>query len=292
MDTEIVFQDWRPTIRLPRTFLPIPTPGTEQIVIVVANQKGGAGKTTTVVELAAAFVAAGLTVRIIDGDPQLEGSLGDWMNPVLPEGTTLETMKSLFDVFKRTATLDEATYPTSVQGLYIVPSLLNLGMVETDNTLVGRETVLAMATKQSKLPVHVNIIDTPPALGNLLIAGLTAANTAIVPLSIGGLDSKAMASLNRTISLVQTIHNPDLRVRGIVLTAWEKNKLARDIGEQLSLDYPDAVILPARKSVRTAEAPLTNTPTRVYDPEGQTASDFDQLAQILLANLPRQKSRR
>lgn len=262
------YRDWMPQILVPDS-LPA---ARRHPVFVVVNQKGGTGKTTTAVELGAALAAAGRAVRLIDCDPQ-EGSASDWLRTHARQGT-------LRNVFLDEMPLDQVTYSTCVDDLEIVPSDLTLAQVEYARP-VGAETALGAAIAKS-YQYDVTLIDCTPSLGLLTIAALGAATHAIIPLKVGGLDITAVTSLNRTIRQVREKINDQLRVRAVLLTAVQRSNLTRDIFAQLAQDYPDSIIAPIRHSVRAAEAPLAGKPIREHAPESTTASDYDQVAPLIV----------
>ncbi|MGY3341230.1 chromosome partitioning protein [Streptomyces filamentosus] len=278
-NTETPYQSWRPQILVPASFRPAVAP----VTYVVVNQKGGAGKTTTTVELAAALAATDLRVRVIDADHQ-EAALSRWLVPQYPAG---EPQRSLRSVFFDECALAEATYPTLFAGVDIVPSGLDLMRVEYERPIGAEQTLaaaLARETEQHGGPLYdVTIIDAAPSLGLVTVAGLTAADRALVPLGVGGLDLLGLQSLHRTIRTVQDKTNPKLSVAGVFLTAWDKSGFARQIAERVALDYPEAVVVPVRRSVRAAEAPIAAQPVRLYAPESATGADYAQAAGILLA---------
>ncbi|WP_344052834.1 ParA family protein [Streptomyces thermoalcalitolerans] len=277
-DAATPYREWRPEILVPPTFRPAAAPR----VFVVVNQKGGAGKTTTTVELAAAWAAAGYRVRVVDGDHQ-EAALSVWLVPQYPDGPR----HSLRSVFFDECTLTEATYPTAFEGIDIVPSGLDLARVEYERP-IGAEQALAAALAQEaeqaggRSPYDVTLIDGAPSLGLVTVAALTAADEALVPIKVGGLDMKGMASLHRTIRSVQRKTNPKLRVGAVLLTAWDKSTFARQLAAQVAEDYPEAAVVPIRRSVRAAEAPLAEQPIRLYAPEAAPAGDYDQAAAVIL----------
>lgn len=278
-DDATPYQSWRPQILVPATF----RPHTPSRVFVVVNQKGGAGKTTTVVELAAAWAAAGLRVRVIDADHQ-EAALSVWMLPQFAEGAPRHSLRS---VFFDEATLLEATYPTLFENIDIVPSTVDLARVEYERP-IGAEMALASALareaeQHSGSPYDVTLIDCAPSLSLVTVAALSAGDDALVPLGVGGLDMKAMASLHRTIGMVKEKNNPKLDVGAVFLTAWDKSGFARQLASKVSEDYPDAAVIPVRRSVRAAEAPIAEQPVRLYAPESTAASDYAQGAGIILA---------
>jgi chromosome partitioning protein len=283
-DEEIPYQAWRAELYVPPTF----RPGQVAITYVVVNQKGGAGKTITTVELAAAWAARGRRVRVIDADHQ-EAALSMWLLPQYPEGAPRHSLRS---VFFDEASLAEATYPTRFAGIDIVPSGMDLQRVEYERP-IGAESALAQALAAEeadaggRAPYDVTLIDAAPSLGLVTVAALTAARKALVPVKVGGLDLKAMASLHKTIRSVQRKTNPKLGVDAVFLTAWDKSDFARQLAAQVSQDYPEAVVVPVRRSIRAAEAPLSEEPVRLYAPKSTTASDYDQAADVLLEGVAR-----
>ncbi|GAA1016866.1 ParA family protein [Streptomyces thermogriseus] len=278
-DADVPYQAWRPQILTPATFRPAAPPH----VFAVANQKGGAGKTTTTVELAAAWAAAGYRVRVIDGDHQ-EAALSAWLLPQYPDG---QERRSLRSVFFDECTLAEASYPTRYERIDIVPSGADLQRVEYERP-IGAEQALAAALAQEaeeaggRSPYDVTLIDGAPSLGLVTVAALTAADEVLVPIKVGGLDMKGMASLHRTIRSVQRKTNPKLRVAAVLLTAWDKSGFARELAEQVAGDYPEAAVIPIRRGVRASEAPLAEQPIRLYAPDAAPAADYDQAAAVIL----------
>jgi chromosome partitioning protein len=260
--------------------LTVPATFTGHRVYVCVNQKGGAGKTTTAVELAAAWVAMGYTVRVIDADPQVASLSGEWLLPRF-DGIAEHERHTLTDVLFGRQPLDEATYETAVQGLYIVPSGVELATVEYDPR-AARDGSLRAAIHKSKAPVDITIIDAPPALGKMSINGLVAADQVIVPLKVGVLDRKALKDLHQTIREVQEDGNPQLVVAAAVMTAWDKSNYAGLVGAALRRDFPEAIIAPARRNVQVAAAADFGLPVRALDPKATTTSDYDQLARLLL----------
>ncbi|MFJ9846329.1 AAA family ATPase [Kitasatospora sp. NPDC101155] len=280
-DLEIPYQQFRAQHLVPSslvTLLP-EFPGITRIY-VIANQKGGAGKTTTAMELAAAWVAMGYTVRVIDSDPQF--SLSGWLKPIYPEDMDPRDRRELTDVFYGRCTLDEATYYTRFKNLYVVPCTADLALVELDSR-VGKDNALRKAIAASQAPIDITIIDSPPALGKLSVNGLTAANQVFVPLKVGALDTKGLTDLHTTIRAVQDDTNPSLVVRAAFLTAWKRSEYARTVAERVRTDYPEAAVFTIRESIRAAEAPDHGMPVREFDPVGTTAADYDQAGRILLA---------
>lgn len=277
-DDATPYQSWRPQILVPATF----RPAEPSRVFAVVNQKGGAGKTTTTVELAAAWAAQGLRVRVIDADHQ-EAALSAWLIPQYPADRPRHSLRSMF--FDE-CTLLEATYPTLFEGIDIVPSGLDLVRVEYERPIGAEQALAAALAAESEAnggPVYdVTLIDSAPSLGLVTVAVLTAGDEALVPLGVGGLDMKGMASLHRTIRMVQQKNNPKLHVGAVFLTAWDKSGFARQLAAKVSEDYPEAAVVPIRRSVRAAEAPIAEQPVRLYAPESTAAADYAHGADIVL----------
>lgn len=272
-------RDLRAQIFVPPS-LAVPAFTGQHLTFVCVNQKGGAGKTTTSLELACAWVAMGYTVRMIDADPQLASLSGSWMRAIY-DGIREAERYTLTDVLFGRQPLDEATYATSVQGLYLVPSGDALSTVEYDPK-AGRDGSLRTAIRKSKAPVDITIIDAPPSLGKLSINGLIAADRVIVPLKVGALDKDALKELHATIRAVQEDANPQLAVAAAVMTCFDRSRYAGKVAAQLRRDYPEAVIAPARRNVKVAAAPDKHIPVRAFAPSATTTYDYDQLAHLLL----------
>lgn len=181
---------------------------------VVVNQKGGAGKTTSTVELAAAWAAAGLRVRVIDADHQ-EAALSAWLLPQYPEGGPRHSLRS---VFFDECTLAEASYPTLFAGMDVVPSGLDLARVEYERPIGAEQTLAAALAQEAEAdghsPYDVTLIDAAPSFGMVTVAALTARDEALVPRRVGGLDMKGMASLHKTIRSMQRKTNLKWHRRG------------------------------------------------------------------------------
>ncbi len=247
---------------------------TAERIFAVINQKGGATKTTTSVNLGGALVDRGRSVRVIDVDPQV-GSSTHWLEPQLDVGG------GLFDVFEDTKTLDEATATTVVDRLYLVPSYPSLRQVEMTRP-AGTELVLQTAVRESTAPVDYDILDCPHSMDVLAIAGIAAATDLIIPVQASSLDVVGMGELLDLAAKVRKRLNPSLRIAAIVVgrskgrTSFDTNLLA-DFREQ----YPDAVVLPVRDSVRMREATNAHLPITVFEPAGGVAGDFRDLAAAL-----------
>ncbi|MER7223372.1 ParA family protein [Streptomyces rubradiris] len=276
-DMSTAYQDWKTAIVVPPTFLPASLPR----IIAICNQKGGAGKTVTTLELAMALVARGRRVRIIDADPQ-HASMSAWLQFSYPEGLPAEDRKNLKDLyFDDDVTLRDITYGTPYEGLYFVPSFPDLTDVESKQP-TGTDTLLRFQLREKNDDVDVTLIDCGPRLGPLTASALVAAHDVIIPVqAASGLDVMGAAALDRTIATVKKRLNPELRIAGVVLTDFTRSTLARKIGGGLAKRYPDAVVVPARQNVRIGDAQLARQPLRIFESAATTVLDYDRAADIL-----------
>lgn len=270
----------RPRILLPAAFTrPAPILPGEHRVFIVFNRKGGAGKTTTALELACAWAAMGYTVRIIDADPQ-DAGLSGWLQPVYPEGLAPKNRMTLKNVLYGEVGLDEATYYTRYQNVYIVPSYEDCAVAEYDPAVNGERT-LRRAIKRSEAPVDITIVDCPPKIGKLSTFTLAIGGKVIVPSQVSALDAKSSKSLRQTITNAQDDY--DVEVVAAVLSAWDITNIAKDVGNEMAEHYPGALVCPVRKSVDAKTAPGENKSIREYSKRSTTTRDFDQIGRMLVA---------
>ena len=248
--------------------------------IAVANQKGGVGKTTTAINLATAIASTGKTVLLLDVDAQGNASTG------LGIDRRTRTV-SIYDVIIGAATIAQATVPTSVPGLSIVPSTAALSGAEVElATLDRRNRRLADAIDIAPSFDFI-IMDCPPSLGLLTVNALTAAETVVVPLQCEFFALEGLSQLLGTIERVRAGLNPQLRLLGIVLTmADRRNRLS----EQVSADVRTVMgtqvfrtVIP--RNVRLSEAPSHGLPALVYDYRCLGSQAYIDLAREVLARV-------
>ena len=250
------------------------------LVIAVANQKGGVGKTTTVVSLGAALADRGLRVLVVDLDPQANATsaLGQ------RQGSTTD---GLYDALVEERPLDPAILPTPTEGLSLVPTSPDLAGTEIELvTVMAREFRLKRALDPLRGRYDIVLIDCPPSLGLLTVNALAAADEVIIPVQAEYLALEGLGHLSQTIELVRRNVNPDLRVRGIVLTMFDgRTNLARDVEQEVRRHFDNTFDAVIPRSVRLSEAPSHGLAIGAYAPNSPGAEAYAELADELIAQL-------
>jgi len=246
-------------------------------VIAFANQKGGVAKTTTTLNLAAAFAEAGYRVLCVDMDPQGNLSMSQGIDP-----ETLE--KSMFDVLVHDLPIREVTYRCEID--VAVASIDLAGAEMAMSMKIGRERSLDKALRAVSDDYDFVCIDTPPSLGLLTVNALTAADKVIVPVQCEYLSMRGLLQLQNTLTLIRENLNPTVEIMGILPTMVDTRTLhAQEALEILEENFGDRVFgARIKKTVRFAEAPVKGMSVLKYDPTGQAADAYRRLAKEVLSN--------
>jgi chromosome partitioning protein len=244
-------------------------------VIAFANQKGGVAKTTTTLNLAAAFAEEGHRVLCIDMDPQGNLTMSQGIDP-----DTLE--KSMYDVLVYDTSIREVVRRREVD---IACASIDLAGAEIAmSTKIGRERSLDKALRPIMDDYDFICIDTPPSLGLLTVNALTAAHKVIVPVQCEYLSMRGLIQLQNTLEMIRENLNPDVDIAGILPTMVDTRTLhAKEAIEILEENFGDRVFgARIRKTIRFAEAPVKGMSVLKYDPTGAAADAYRQLAREVI----------
>jgi chromosome partitioning protein len=254
-------------------------------IISIANQKGGVGKTTTAVNLAASLAITEKKVLLIDFDPQANAtsSLGFYKGDYE------------FDIYHTligAKNIDDVVLNTAIETLDLIPSNIGLVAIEKElDNLKNRELTLKKILKPILKKYDYVIIDSPPTLGTITINALCASNSIIIPIQCEFFALEGAAQLLNTIKLIQRTKNPSLKIKGILPTMYtSKNNLSKQVlsdliryfGENIFIDSVNKDYLVIPRDVRLAEAPSFGKPVLLYDIKSKGAKAYQKLAENIL----------
>ncbi len=253
-------------------------------VISLVNQKGGVGKTTSSINLAASLGVLKKKVLLIDLDPQGNTTTGVGINKA-------DINKSIYDLIIDEATLDEVIVKTKFKNLYVIPATINLAGADIE--LIDKSKMEPTFVKGAQLKKHIDeirdvfdfiIIDCPPSLGILTTNALTASDSVIIPVQCEFFALEGIMQLLNTIMLAQKNLNPNLTIEGVLLTMLDsRTNLGLEVVEDIKSYFKERVydtIIP--RLVRLSEAPSHGEPILVYDPQSRGTEAYLNLAKEVI----------
>lgn len=247
-------------------------------IIALANQKGGVGKTTTTINLAASLATLEKTVLVVDADPQANASSGLGVD-------IKQTECSIYECIINKADIKEAIYTTDIEGLDVIPSHIDLVGAEIEMlNLENREKVLKNLLTPLKEEYDYIFIDCSPSLGLITINSLTAADSVIIPVQCEYFALEGISKLLNTIKIIKSKLNPTLEIEGFLLTMYDSRlRLANQIYDEVKRHFQELVFKTVvQRNVKLSEAPSHGIPVILYDADSTGSKNHLSLAQEII----------